>query len=338
VPSPRRIAVSLIALVAVLTLASRSGYSASIATQALTWGLVGIALMVITGWGNQLSLAHGAFFGVGAYTAVLVERAGLPFLFSPLAAVAVGIVIGILTGLPSLRLRGSFLAVATMAVQFIIEGTLFRWDYLVDETSDANTIHRPDLFSSDFRFFVLTGVITLFCVLVVARLGRGQTGRILKALSGSGLEIQTSGHSLMTYRLLAGVISTVLAIMAGVLFAGAQTRVTYVSFNFLQSIVFLSGAVIGGIGSLWGAFLGLVAAALLPELLRFSPISEAYFGFVLGGLSFLILWLEPGGMAELGRRLTASVKARPRRLARPVEREDTLTIPQLAVTAEKRVV
>lgn len=280
---------------------SRSGYVSFIATAALTWGLVGIGLAVLTGWGNQISLAQGAFFGVGATTAVLFSRHHLPFLLGLATSVLIGAILGLLAGLPSLRLRGSFLAVATLAVQFMIQGTVFRWRYVTDES--ASFVRRPAFASGDFSYFLLAAVTTLLFAVGVSRLAGRRTGWLLRGLKGSGLELQATGHSLPVYRLMAGAIATTCTVVAGALFAGLLTRVSYFSFGFSASVQFLTGAVLGGIGSVTGAFAGLAAASLLPEALRFTPIDPAYNAFVLGGIALVVLWIEPGGLAALGRKL-----------------------------------
>ena len=225
------------------------------------YAVIGISLVVLSGWGGQISLGQFAFVAVGALTAgALSTRAGAPFLVALVAACAVGGAVAVVLGLPALRIRGLFLAVTTMSfavatATFLLNASYFAWLL-------PGTISRPKFLGFDFEdaraFYYLTLLGVAFAVFVALGLRNSRTGRVLIAMRDNERAAQSFGVNLVRARLSTFAISGVLASFAGVLFAYHQHAVSQPSFAPEQSIQMFMMAVIGGLGSVQGVILGAI--------------------------------------------------------------------------------
>ncbi|MBW1980915.1 MAG: branched-chain amino acid ABC transporter permease [Deltaproteobacteria bacterium] len=270
-------------------------------------------LNILTGFTGQISLGHGAFMGVGAYTSgILFMKAGWPLWLSLPAAGLVTAAVGMIFGVPSLRLRGLYLAIATMAAQFIIEYTMRNWTSLTGGSAGLN-IDPPVIaglaLDTDKRYFYLVFVLVVASTLFLKNLLRTKTGRAFVAVRDRYLSAEIMGVNLFKYRLLSFGISSFYVGVAGGLFAHYNMIISDEHFTMWLSIQYLAMVIIGGLGHVLGGIFGTIFMVLLPELLRIpsQALSNVYpnifaiFGtlreLVFGVVIILFLIFEPDGLA-----------------------------------------
>lgn len=277
-------------------------------------GAVGIGLL--TGFAGQISLGHAAFMAIGAYTSWYVTaRQGLPFLIALPLAGAITFAVGAVVGLPSLRIKGLYLAIATMAFQFITE-------YVIIHTAGGmagNVVPAASILGYTIRtetqFYYLLLPIWLVAGVFAANLMRGRIGLALMAIRDRDYAAQVLGVNLLRYKTLAFALGASYAGVAGSLFAHYNKVIGAEHFGIVQSIDYIAIIVIGGLTSVWGPHLGSAFVILLNQTLRFAtpalvallpafaraatPLREIVFGALLIGL---LIW-EPGGVAMLLRKL-----------------------------------
>lgn len=287
----------------------------------LALSLAALGLNLLTGYAGQVSLGSAAFMAVGAFAAYNLNLRvdGLPFLGSIVLAGLVAAAIGILFGLPSLRLRGFYLAVSTLAAQFFVQWALTKFSWFSND-SPSGVINAPRL---QIAGLALDGPVAryLFALTVVAvltalalRLVRSQTGRNFIAVRDNETAARVIGVPVLRTKLLAFAVSSFIIAVAGVLWAFAYLRtVEPAGFNLDRSFQILFIIIIGGLGSIRGAFLGAALIVVFPLLL--SRLGSALLGglfdsgvldmsqrIVLGALIILFLILEPDGLAALWGR------------------------------------
>jgi branched-chain amino acid transport system permease protein len=304
-----------------------SAYMISIMTE------VGIAVIachglnILTGFTGQISLGHAAFMGVGAYTAsILISKAGVPFIFALPAAGAMAALVGMVFGIPSLRLRGLYLAIATIAAQFIIEFVIRRWDRLTGGVEgmyvDPATL-GPLHFNHPLHLYYLTFVLTVAVTLAAKNIVRARSGRAFVAIRDRYLAAEVIGVNLFKYRLLSFAVSSFFAGIAGALMAQYLEVITHESFSIHQSIDYLAMCIIGGLGHILGGIFGVAFWFILARILEwvtttlnsafpdhitwFVSIREIVFGVTI--IWFLIF--EPDGLAARWRTIRAYWKLWP---------------------------
>lgn len=296
----------------------------------LALSLAALGLNLLTGYAGQVSLGSAAFMAVGAFAAYNLNLRvdGLPFLGSIVLAGLVAAAIGIVFGLPSLRLRGFYLAVSTLAAQFFVQWALTKFGWFSND-SPSGVISAPRLEIGGLaldspvgRYLFALTVVAVLTVLAL-RLVRSQTGRNLIAVRDNETAARVIGVPVLRTKLLAFAISSFIIAVAGVLWAFAYLRtVEPAGFNLDRSFQILFIIIIGGLGSIRGAFLGAALIVVFPLLL--SRIGSALLGglfdsgvldmsqrIVLGALIILFLILEPDGLAALGSRLRRRLFATP---------------------------
>ena len=270
-------------------------------------------LNLLTGFTGQISLGHGAFMGVGAYTAgILASRYNLPFYVTLPCAGVMTAMVGMIFGLPSLRLKGLYLAIATMAAQFILNYAMRNWSSL---TGGSAGLFVPFAsiggfeFNSDSRFYYLALVLAILFTIITANLTRTRPGRAFVAIRDRYLAAEVIGVNLFKYRIMSFGISSFYAGIAGGLWAYYITIISDEHFTIWLSIQFLAMCIIGGLGHVKGGIFGAIFMVLLPELLRipaealtgvfpnlfqiFGTLQEGVFGLII----ILFLIFEPDGLA-----------------------------------------
>jgi branched-chain amino acid transport system permease protein len=240
-----------------------------------------IGLNVLTGFTGQISLGQGAFLAIGAYgTGLLMVYTGAPWTVALLAGALITALIGGVFGLPSLRLKGLYLAVATLAAQQIVEWIIIRWDPIdgkIDgRATDALNIPANYLFgnqawslnSSEYAFYFVGVVLLIAVVIGVTNLFRSHIGRAFIAIRDQDIAAEVMGVNVFYYKVLAFSFSSFLVGLAGGLLALHSTAISFERFTFEVSIEYLAMIIIGGMGSISGSIYGAAFVVVLPDLLR----------------------------------------------------------------------
>jgi branched-chain amino acid transport system permease protein len=267
-------------------------------SQAVMFAIVGVSLVVLTGWGGEVSLGQIAFYALGAATAAKLSSLGWDFFLCVIAAGLLGAAFSLVIGVPALRIRGPFLAVATLGLalttsSFFLDPHYFPW-FVVD---NRVLVERPVLFgkfdaSSEWVFYYLL-LATLALLLVGVRsFRRSRPGRVLIAARDNTRAAQLFGISVVRARLWAFAMSGFIAALAGGLFAFHQEALARTAFSADKSIVVFTLVVVGGLGSLSGALLGAAYYTTVSYAIR-SPLA---FLFVQGIGLLIILLVLPGGL------------------------------------------
>ena len=292
-----------------------SNYFVGLMTLCVIAAIGAIGLNILTGFTGQISIGVGAFLGVGGYaSAILTTSMGLSFWIAlPLAGVITAVVGGMF-GIPSLRLKGLYLAIATLAAQFVILFIIRRWTDVTNGTSGM-VLQRPSIgefsFASNTNYYYLTVVIMLATALYATNLLRSRTGRAFLAVRDRDVAAQIMGINLFKYKVLAFAISSFFVGISGALMAHYTMIVSPEFYEINVSIQYLAMVLIGGLGSVLGSIFGAFFIMLLPVVLdmvigsmsgfmsELSAMLAALEEFVFGLVIILFLIFEPGGLAHM---------------------------------------
>ena len=248
----------------------------------LIYSIAGLGLMLLAGFTGLFSIGHAAFLGVGAYTQAVMTGMGMPFPVALAMAMGLSAAVGVVVGLPALRVKGMYLGIATMAFGFIVEEVFARWSSVTGGNSGKH-VQAPEMFGWELdtgsEFYWLCLVITVLVTLGVLNLLRSSTGRAFVAIRDSEISAQSMGIHLARYKTLSFAVSAALAGLAGALYAHKLQFISPDQFNILQSIDLLLMVVIGGLGAVHGAFLGAIFLISLPQLIN---LSKAYIPEAIG--------------------------------------------------------
>jgi branched-chain amino acid transport system permease protein len=236
----------------------------------LIYGIVGLGLMLLAGFTGLFSMGHAAFLGVGAYTQAVLTNQGIPFPVALVAAALLSAVVGIVVGLPALRVKGIYLGIATLSFGFIVEEVLARWESVTGGNAGIH-VKVPAIgnwkIESGEGFYFLCLVLAVGSTLVILNLLRSPTGRAFVAIRDSEVSAQSMGIHLAYYKTLSFALSAALAGIGGALYAHKLQFISPDQFNIIQSIDLLLMIVIGGLGSVHGAFLGAVFLISMPQVI-----------------------------------------------------------------------
>ena len=289
-----------------------------LACQVFLASIGAFALMLLTGYAGQVSLGHAGLLSAGAFTAgILFREFNAPFWVTLPAAALSGALLGVIFGLPSLRLRGLYLAVSTLALHFVVvylggeyeTKRGFSTGITVDPPRVAGyTISNPRVW-----YFVLL-VFAAAALLICLNLLRSRTGRAWRAIRMHETVAEALGIGVAAHKLLAFVISSSMAAVAGALFAYYRGFVSVEAFSLFLSIQYVAMIIVGGMGSLLGAVLGAVFVTLFPYAIEAAlmqlPNAQAYAGVLFavnyaafGVVMILFLLFEPLGLVGIWRRL-----------------------------------
>ncbi|RLQ88540.1 branched-chain amino acid ABC transporter permease [Notoacmeibacter ruber] len=290
------------------------------------YGIAALGLNVLTGMTGQISLGHGAFFGFGAFASAWIASRGIPVLIAiPLAGVMT-MAVGMIFGIPAARLKGLYLAIATLASQYILEDFFARADWFTGGTygSLAETASLFGFqFNSDARYLYLVLFWVIVTFIGVANLSRTRDGRALVAVRDHYLSAEIMGINLTKYRILSFGISSFFAGIGGALYGHYLGFVSAEGFTILLSIEFLAMIIIGGLGSVSGSLLGAAFILLLPQamevfanaLATVVPAIAQGTAYIkqmsVGAAIILFLVLEPEGLVHRWRMMRASWKLYP---------------------------
>ncbi len=271
-----------------------------------------VALMLLTGYAGQISLGHAGLLAAGALTTgILFKETGAPVWATLPAAALVGGALGLVFGLPSLRLKGLYLAISTLALHFLVE--FFGREYETQRNfSTGMTV--PRIIESEIGWYYVFLLFDLGAVLFALNLLRGRTGRAWSALRDREVVAGAMGIPVARYKLYAFVLSSVMTAVAGALFAHYRSFVTTEAFTLLLSIQYIAMVVVGGMGSILGAVLGAVFVTLLPYGVQSTVAAAAGKGWLasnssavnyaaFGLIMILFLVFEPDGLVGIWRRI-----------------------------------
>ncbi len=277
--------------------------------------IAAIGLNILIGYCGQLSIGHAGFMAVGAYTtAVLTGKLGFPFLAGLICSGFTAGVVGLTFGLPSVRVKGFYLAITTIAAQFIIIWIINHWAPVTGGFVGLKVPYASVggfIFRSKASQFYLIMIIAALCILFDKNLARGKIGRAFIAVRDNDLAAEVMGINLAYYKLLAFFIGCFLAGIAGALFAHWVGFLNAENFTLSDSILYIGMVIIGGLGTTLGPILGVILIRLLQQgIMYISPVLESAFpvlpaGFtsgigpmVFGLVIVLFLILEPRGLAH----------------------------------------
>lgn len=262
------------------------------------YSLITIGLSLLIGYAGQISLGHAAFFGIGAYTSgILSTRFGLSPWFGMLAAIFLACGVAFVIGAPALKLKGHYLAMATLAFGKIIYIVFNQWRSLTGGPSGFGGIPRFTFagfaFESDFSYYYFVWAIVLFVFLASINLINSRVGRALRSIHGNETAASCMGVDIAGYKLKIFVVSAGLAGLAGSLYAHFVTFLSPGTFNVMFSVFLLIMVAVGGMANIWGALVGTSILTILPEYLR---VFKDYDILIYGGVLLAIMIFLPEGL------------------------------------------
>jgi branched-chain amino acid transport system permease protein len=282
-----------------------------------------LGLNILVGYTGQISIGHGAFMSVGAYTAAnFAVRLDFPFwLALPLGGLMAALV-GVVVGIPSLRIKGLYLAIATLAGQLIIEWTINHVTWISGGVQASIEVPRPTLggfvIDTQEEMYLFLLVFVVLAIVGTLNLMRTRVGRAFIAIRDHDIAAEIIGINIFRYKLLAFAISSFYAGVTGVLYTYYLGVANYEQFQIVTSIDYLAMIIIGGLGSVLGSIFGAIFVTLLPILIRYAM--EAFGGLFLssaavlnvipnlrlilfGALIIFFLVVEPEGLNRLWRNI-----------------------------------
>jgi len=282
-----------------------------------------LGLNILLGYTGQISIGQGAFMSVGAYTAAnLIVRLGLPFWITIPAGGLMAALIGTLVGIPSLRIKGIYLAIATLAAQLIIEWTINHVEWISGGVQASIEIPRPSIFGmqlkSEAQIYCFLMFFVVLALVATLNLVRSRIGRAFIAIRDQDIAAEIIGINIFRYKLYAFAISSFYAGVTGVLESYYLGIANYEQFQLDVSIDYLAMVIIGGLGSVLGSVFGAVFVTLLPIATRWVLdsggglfLSQANLAnlvpnlrlVIFGALIIFFLIVEPDGLARLWRNI-----------------------------------
>ena len=259
--------------------------------------LFALSLNFISGFCGQISLGHAAFLGAGAYTAAMLSKASVPFLLTiPAAALVAGIFGGVI-GLTSLRVRHDFLAITTMGVGFLFIGIIRQQDFFGGEVGISGI---PSSGLGKIGFMMLCASLAIAFAAFSWFVKRSWMGFVFQSIADNEDVTRLLGIDVSRYKLIAFVIGTSGAGIAGALYAHHYRFIAPDSFGFVESVGVLAMVIVGGIGSIWGVALAAALLSILPLLVQFIDDYKLLF---YSGLLFAMMRYSPGGIAAIAQSL-----------------------------------
>jgi len=298
----------------------------------INFGLIAVigalGLNLLTGYAGQISLAHASFLALGAYTTALLGRFDLPLLVVIPAAGMVAASVGCLVAGPTLRLRGLYLALATLAFYVIIDFAIRKADFLTGGAAGTH-VAPPTIFGKivqgELPFYYMTLGIAAVSVLFVKNLERSKVGRAMMAVRDSDIAAEMAGIPIFLTKLTAFGISSFMAGVAGSLLAYYLQFINPDNFGLSVSVSYVAMIIVGGLGTVIGSVLGALFIVLLPEVVRvalhaaasvFPGLNVAASGAFVEGAAYgliiiLFLMFKPEGLARFWRDILTYFRSWP---------------------------
>lgn len=280
------------------------------------YSMLGMGLNILTGYTGLVSLGHAGFFAIGAYTAsLLMLRLNVPFLAAMAAAACMTGFVGLLLGLPSLRLSGSYLTIVTLGFGEIVKMIIVNWDAVTNGTLGLKNIPKPSFFGAEMTlanhglYYMMLVLVLLVAVASMAII-RSNTGRAFQAIKEDEMAATMMGIRTMRYKVLAFVVSAFITGIAGAFYAPLVGFIDANSFTFDTSVLIISVVIVGGMGTMRGMFLGAALLIAFPEVSR----SLMEYRFVVYGLLLVLMMrFRPQGIlgwkSQMPYKLSKRAKA-----------------------------
>jgi branched-chain amino acid transport system permease protein len=270
------------------------------------FSILALGQNLITGFTGLLSLGHAAFFAIGAYASAIALKGGMNFLPAMIIAVLLSGLFGVLIGLPTIRLKGDYLAIATLGFAEIVRNVIINWDSLTRGPMGISSIPAPVFFgivlssSNKILYAILVWVAVFLIYLLLRHLTRSRMGLALDAIREDEIAAQAMGIPVVSYKIGAFAFGAMIAGFAGFFWSVFNQTITPDNFTFMLSVMILSMVVLGGLGNHLGAITGAVIIQLISELPRLlgltriiSPeIKQIVFGLIL----ILMMIYRPQGI------------------------------------------
>ena len=281
------------------------GYLLNILIISGIFGILSVSLNVLCGFSGILSLAHAAFFGIGAYTlGLLTTKLGMPYWTAFMAGGVFAAFFGILIGLPTLRLNGDYLLIATLGFGEIYTNTMTNLDNITEGTRGITGIPSPSLlgirFDSDATFIILLFIACALCIASASFIKYSPFGKILFAISEDEDGVASLGRNTTRFKVTSIVFSAFWAGIAGSLYASYVGYINPNLFTINESILIFTMVLFGGLGSIPGSLIGAFILVALPEAMRFiglpNTVAAVIRQMTYGLLLIVIMYFRPQGL------------------------------------------
>jgi branched-chain amino acid transport system permease protein len=295
-----RIVIFLIVAGALVLPGFSKGYTVFLLSTIGIYAIVTLGLNILVGASGQLSIGHAAFFAIGAYSVtILMLRLNMPYVPAMFLAAVITAFCGLIVGIPSTKLKGPYLAIATLGFGMLIQPLIREWESI---TGGRNGLSVPSItigslqVDSDGRIYWFVMVITVLCMLVIRNILRSRIGLAWRALRDAEIAAQAVGIRVSWHKATAFAASAFFTGLAGALYAPFISYINYESFGLLMSISFLSGVILGGLGSIAGSLLGAAYLTLAPEIFRgLEQMQMIAYGLMM----ILVIRFMKGGLMEI---------------------------------------
>lgn len=300
------------AILAMIPLLIPNAYIMQLVINILIYTILAMGLNLLTGFTGILSLGHAAFFGIGAYTAAILNtRLELPFIVTLLCAIIVAGISGAILAVPALRVKGSYLVLLTIGFGEVVRLLLVNWIDLTRGPSGIVGIDYPDFgifkLTSLFQSYYLILFFVIILMLYQVILMNSRVGRAMMAIRDDDNAAELCGIDVAQYKIKTFVISAIYCAVAGCLYAHVIRYVSPDSFRAEESQIILCCVIVGGIGTFKGPVIGAILLTLMPELLRGM---DNYRMVIYGVILAVVIIFFPGGIAKYWDMFIHHVKAK----------------------------
>lgn len=286
-------------LIMVLPFIINSQYILRIVIMIGVYSILSLSLGLVTGYTGQISLGHASFYAIGAYVSALLSvNYGLNFFITAPIAAVVAALCGLLLGLPTFRLSGTYLAITTLGFMEVVRMVLLNWQKVTNGPLGVTRIPKPSLFGielsiSNRGLYYLILVLVIFTTFCIVGIVRSRMGRALMAIREDEMAATMMGIKTTYYKAIAFVLSSFFSGLAGAFYAHMIRYIDPNTFTFDTSIMILSIVILGGMGTIGGMFLGSALLVSFPEVLRFL---QEYRFVVYGAILVLMMRFRPQGI------------------------------------------
>jgi len=266
--------------------------------------ILSVSLNVALGYSGLLNLGHVAFFGIGAYASAILTKIGFPFFGALIAAGLLACVFGFVLIYGTKKLKGEYLALATLGFTYVIYSLMMNWTSLTRGALGISGIPKPNILGltigAGLPYLIFTIIITLICVLIIYRIIKSPFGRLLEGVRDNETGAKVLGKNTFMLKAKAMMISAFFAGIAGSLFAHYVMFIDPNSFLLVELVIILTLVIVGGIASFKGSIIAPFIIILIPELLRFVSLPVSIVGpmrIIVYALILLgILLIRPRGL------------------------------------------